>query len=108
MHPDPISMVELYKTSINVVSNLKYSAQKLLKSWRTIRDYFTILKKLRKFQVSAIQNSERKVSQSTTLRWMKLLGFNYSVRHKTYFTDAHEQEEIVQFRNEFATYYIEK
>jgi len=46
------------------------------------------------------------VSQSTIYWWVKSLGFGYCSRHKTYYVDGHEREDVVKDRVEFCTRYL--
>jgi len=48
----------------------------------------------------------KKISQSTIYRWMKLLGFSYCNRRKTYYVDGHERDDVVKYRVEFCTWYL--
>ena len=51
--------------------------------------------------------SKNGVSSSTTLRWLHALGFEYKERKKSHFTDKHESEENVSYREEFVKKYFE-
>ncbi len=51
--------------------------------------------------------SKKGVSHITTWRWLHELGYEYNGRKKSYFTDCHESEENVRFREEFVTKYFE-
>ena len=42
----------------------------------------------------------QKISVSTSWRWLKMFGFDYSEQKKCYFTDGHEREDIKLDRNE--------
>ena len=43
---------------------------------------------------------------STIWRWMKYLGMNYSARHKSFYVDGHEREDVVQDRENFCLKYL--
>ena len=51
--------------------------------------------------------SKKGVSHTTTTRWLHELGYEYKERKKSYFTDRHESEKNVRFREEFVTKYFE-
>jgi len=47
------------------------------------------------------------VTFCTIARWMYALGYKYATRHKRYYVDGHEKEDIVKYRNEFLKRYLE-
>jgi len=52
------------------------------------------------------QCSLENVSQPTVYRWMKLLGFSYCDRHKTYYVDGHERDDVIKYHTDFCTRYL--
>ena len=46
------------------------------------------------------------VGVTTSWRLLKILGFKYSEQEQCYYTDGHEREDVVFYRNEFITYYF--
>ncbi|KAI2495738.1 hypothetical protein MHU86_18762 [Fragilaria crotonensis] len=48
------------------------------------------------------------MSFSTTWRWMRLLGFKYDVRRKSFYVDGHEREDVVANRQTFCETYLTK
>jgi hypothetical protein len=46
------------------------------------------------------------ISISTTLRWLRQLGFSYNSRKKSFFVDGHERPNVVARRNEFCIQYL--
>ena len=47
----------------------------------------------------------KNIDYTTTWRWLKLLGFKYSVSGKSYYTDGHERHDVVFDREERFLYY---
>ena len=47
----------------------------------------------------------KKLTIMTLYRWMRSLGFNYSVKTKTYYVDGHERPDVVEYRIEFIKRY---
>jgi hypothetical protein len=43
---------------------------------------------------------------ATAWRWLRLLGFEYKIRRKCYYTDGHEKEENVRYRLDFIAKYF--
>ena len=41
-----------------------------------------------------------KISYSTTWRWLKFCGYNYSCNNRSYYTDGHERPDVVKDRDE--------
>jgi hypothetical protein len=48
------------------------------------------------------------MSFSTTWRWMRLLGFKYDARKKSFYVDGHEREDVVANRQAFCETYLTK
>ena len=46
------------------------------------------------------------MSFATTYRWMKLLGFSFCDRRKSFYVDGHEREDVVNSRIVFCTTYL--
>ncbi|KAI2513104.1 hypothetical protein MHU86_1396 [Fragilaria crotonensis] len=46
------------------------------------------------------------MSFTTAWRWMRLLGFKYDTRKKSFYVDGHEREDVVKTRNEFCKRYL--
>ena len=46
------------------------------------------------------------MSFATTYRWMKLLGFSFCDRRKSFYVDGHEPEDVVNSRIVFCTTYL--
>jgi hypothetical protein len=44
----------------------------------------------------------------TCWRWMRQLGFTYSVQQKSYYVDGHERDDVVASRKEFCRTYLTK
>jgi hypothetical protein len=57
---------------------------------------------------SAFLNAHRLESMSltTTWRWMRLLGFQYDSRKKSFYVDGHEREDVVGARSAFCKHYL--
>ena len=47
----------------------------------------------------------KKLTIMTMYRWMRSLGFQYSVKTKTYYVDGHERPDVVKYRIEFIKRY---
>ena len=47
----------------------------------------------------------KKLTMATLYRWMHSLGFNYSIKTKTYYVDGHERPDVVKYRIEFIKRY---
>jgi hypothetical protein len=45
-------------------------------------------------------------SFSTSWKWMRLLGFDYNNRRKSYYVDGHEREDVVAHRHSFCKNYL--
>ena len=60
--------------------------------------------------VSAFLKAHRleSLSLTTTWRWMRLLGFHYDTRKKSFYVDGHEREDVVATRNNFCEEYLTK
>jgi hypothetical protein len=48
------------------------------------------------------------ISQTTTWRWLRHVGFSYNSRKKSFFVDRHERPNVVFHRNEFCMQYLAK
>jgi hypothetical protein len=48
----------------------------------------------------------KSMSLSTTWRWMRLLGFRYDTRRKSFYVDGHERDDVVASRKEFCKRYL--
>jgi hypothetical protein len=48
------------------------------------------------------------ISQTTTWRWLRHVGFSYDSRKKSFFVDGHERPNVVFHRNEFCMQYLAK
>ena len=48
----------------------------------------------------------KSISLSTTHRWLRILGFKYERRKKSYYVDTHEKPENVRYRKEFIERYF--
>lgn len=46
------------------------------------------------------------MSFTTAWRWMRLLGFKYDTRRKSFYVDGHEREDVVAHRNAFCKNYL--
>jgi hypothetical protein len=46
------------------------------------------------------------MSFTTAWRWMRLLGFSYDTRKKSFYVDGHEREDVVANRTQFCTSYL--
>jgi hypothetical protein len=46
------------------------------------------------------------MSLSTTWRWMRLLGFQYDTRRKSFYVDGHERDDVVASRSTFCKRYL--
>ena len=47
----------------------------------------------------------KKLTIMTMYRWMRSLGFQYSIKTKTYYVDGHERPDVVKYRIEFIKRY---
>ncbi|KAI2490640.1 hypothetical protein MHU86_23939 [Fragilaria crotonensis] len=47
-----------------------------------------------------------KMSFSTAWRWMRLLGFRYDTRRKSFYVDGHERDDVVANRTQFCKNYL--
>ena len=50
----------------------------------------------------------KSMSFSTTWRWMRLLGFKYDSRRKSFYVDGHKREDVVANRQIFYETYLTK
>ncbi|KAI2488670.1 hypothetical protein MHU86_6071 [Fragilaria crotonensis] len=48
----------------------------------------------------------KNMSFTTAWRWMRLLGFKYDTRRKSFYVDGHEREDVVAHRNAFCKNYL--
>ena len=46
------------------------------------------------------------MSFTTVWRWMRLLGFRYDVRRKSFYVDGHERDDVVATRTQFCKSYL--
>ena len=46
------------------------------------------------------------MSLTTTWRWMRLLGFQYDTRRKSFYVDGHERDDVVASRSTFCKRYL--
>jgi hypothetical protein len=46
------------------------------------------------------------LSLTTAWRWMRLLGFQYDTRKKSFYVDGHKREDVVENRNKFCRHYL--
>ncbi len=46
------------------------------------------------------------MSLTTTWRWMRLLGFQYDCRRKSFYIDGHERDDVVMNRQKFCRHYL--
>lgn len=53
------------------------------------------------------ENHLEYISTSTVYRWLTHLGFKYSDDCKSYYSDNHEREDVVEARIEFVKWYVE-
>jgi hypothetical protein len=49
----------------------------------------------------------KKICPSTIYKWLKLLGFRYEPRRKSYYVDGHEKAETVTYRNKYIHHYLQ-
>jgi hypothetical protein len=47
----------------------------------------------------------KKLTMPTMYRWMRSVGFQYSMKTKTYYVDGHERPDVVKYRIEFIKRY---
>ena len=48
------------------------------------------------------------ISYATVSKWMKVLGYRYDENKRSYFTDGHERDDVVKYRNDvFLNEYFE-
>ena len=48
----------------------------------------------------------KNLSFNTAWRWMRLLGFRYDTRKKSFYVDGHEREDVVAHRDSFCKHYL--
>ena len=48
----------------------------------------------------------KSMSLTTTWRWMRLLGFQYDTRKKSFYVDGHERGDVVATRSTFCKRYL--
>ena len=63
-------------------------------------------KRLRENKVIKKIKAKKRIGRSTVQLWMTKLGFKYSDAVKTFYTDNHEKEEVVRYKNEFVRRYL--
>ena len=54
------------------------------------------------------ENNLKSVCRMTVDNWLKLLGFTYCERKKSYYCDSHEKPEVVAYRYKFIDQYLER
>ena len=54
------------------------------------------------------ENNIKIITRQTVCRWLKLLGFSYCERKKSYYCDSHERPETVAYRYKFIDRYLER
>ena len=52
-------------------------------------------------------NGLKKINASTINKWLLRLGYSYDMRKKTYYVDAHEKPETVEYRKKFVARYLD-
>ena len=48
----------------------------------------------------------KNIGNTTIWRWMKLIGYEYNERRKSYYSDRHEHEENIEYRKKFIKKYF--
>ena len=54
------------------------------------------------------ENGLKSICRQTVDTWIKLLGFTYCERKKTYYCDSHEKPEVVKYRYKYIDRYLER